>query len=264
MEYPDVSGQKLIHCVKTLISKKGMTVREFAIRYLVDTVERDLSEDEILSFYEKCKKHLQRPNPGPKVTSQLKHYLTYLSQGDEAEFWLSELLEVSDERAYEVLDDYEQSTIGHAPSLAERQQEDIKPELEVAMGYAASIGQGWTFFSIEIPILDCHERSRHLVFWHGHLGHPGGSGAWGIMSCEVYQCRFSTYSVDTETLKRHWLGNMKMIEQVRPAEDSTILVCGLEYIEGDCNNSPTGKIQVLVTRDIKGHWSASPHQRETA
>ncbi|MEJ3630369.1 hypothetical protein [Vibrio vulnificus] len=237
-----IETQNLQREIKAIIKALGWSVPKFASSYLIDINDRDVPEDEILSFIEKVKKQLIRRTTKVEL---LREYLSYIKGLDSYSNLHLNKGAPEFQPLNGLFDDY-------PIILREEPNDTYRKVLEVAAAYALSIGSAWSFNVIPIYTSDNDDRS-YIVIWEGDVGHNNGSGTWGPAMCEVSQSHFGSLFVHSA---EHWFETtLRCIDEVCGFEDGCLILKGRRYDNDDVNNHPSLNYLVKLRKNLQNEWS---------
>ncbi len=233
--------QNLQREIKEILKTLGWSVRRFASKFVIDTSDRDVPENEVFSFQEKVKKQLKRTTT---KREKLNDYLIFIKKSDEYS-----KLSFSDELPIfapltGLFSDY--------PIILKEESNEVNRQvLEVAAAYALSIGSAWSFNVISVGSDDYYD-NRYVVIWEGDVGHNCGSGTWGPAMCEVVESHFGSLFVDSAEHK--FDTSLRCIDEVNGYMEGDLIISGRRYDENDSNNHPSLKYIVTLRKNTENKW----------
>lgn len=226
MKRKKLSSEQIIYDkkneVKNTLSQIGLSRPKFASRYLIDTNENDLDENEVKRGIERILQHLKR---GVRNSELYDTYLRYIKKQPE----------------------YLASGLPFIKDKGNKQRQYTA--LSVARAYASSLGEAWDF---KMCRLENNELvgACYLVIWDGDIGCNGGSGSWGTSMCEINQSRWGDYYVGHT---QHYLKmGLRSIKDIVSYRNGILSVRGCKYDKHDANNFPSLLFEVRMVRADTG------------
>lgn len=234
--------------IRSICDSLGWSIAHFASKYLIDTSNLDVDEDEIERFQEAVKKQLTRTSFSRRKLIKLDSYLDFLKKTEEFE-----RLDANDKNVHVALSGFIQD---YSLILADEHDSEKKCVLEVAAAHALSIGSAWSFNVVKY--CDDEFAKKFIVIWEGDVGHFGGSGTWGPVLAEVTEGSFGQLFV--EYTDKHFETGLRCIDEVEGFVDGVLIVTGYKYHQDDSNNFPTLKYRVSLEKSQVNKWEITSEE----
>ena len=227
--------------IKHILKIMGWSLKYFAGKFIIDTNDYDVDDDEINKFHETFKKQVQRPTTNIK---KLENYICFLKTTDEYKKQKQRSPESLEVVLLEgLITDY-QSIIDEETNITK------KKVLEVAVAYALSIGSAWNFHIIPICVEEYSH--RYLVIWTGDVGNNGGSRSHGPECCEVLEGSLGHLYVSP--LYTDFDTGLQFIDHVVGFKNNELTLIGYNYDEDDPTCCPSLKYENTLLRNEKDEW----------